>query len=81
MARRHEVLEAIKDHKRKRRGDGPSYRTLLSDLNKRGYQMCLATLRRHVRQLADEGLLENLEESDGRMIVRPSTWLDEEISP
>jgi Fe2+ or Zn2+ uptake regulation protein len=78
MARRHEVLAVIKDHKRKTRGDGPSYRVLLGELKRSGYKMCLATVRRHVRQLVDDGLLEDPEENGGRIIVTRSAWLDEQ---
>lgn len=77
MARRHEVLEVIKDHKRKTRGDGPSYRVLLADLHVRKYTMCLATLRRHVKQLVADDLLEDPETNGGRIIVTRSAWLDE----
>lgn len=82
MARRHEVLAVIKDHKRTTRGDGPSYRVLLGELHKAKYQMCLATLRRHVEALVDEGYLEDPKLNGGRIIVIRSEWLDgqEEIS-
>ncbi len=78
MARRHEVLTVIKDHKRKTRGDGPSYRVLLNELHKLKYQMCLATLRRHVDQLVDDGYIEDPRTNGGRIIVTRSAWLDEQ---
>jgi len=78
LARRHEVLSVIKDHKRKTRGDGPSYRVLLSELHKLKYKMCLATVRRHVAQLVDEGYIEDPETNGGRIIVTRSAWFDEQ---
>lgn len=78
MARRHEVLLVIKDHKRRTRGDGPSYRQLLSELKAAGYKMCLATVRRHVRDLVDDCLLEDPESNGGRIIVVKSLWSDKQ---
>lgn len=78
MARRHEILQVIKDHKRKSRGDGPSYRVLLGELHQRKYKMCLSTLRRHIAQLVDDGLLDDPEANGGRIIVTRSAWLDEQ---
>jgi hypothetical protein len=78
VARRDEILEVIKDHKRKSKGDGPSYRTLLGDLHKRKYEMCLTTLRRHIKELEHEGKLEDTKKTGGRLILPKSVWLPED---
>lgn len=76
MARRHEVLKIIKSHKSKTRGDGPSYRKLLQEMEEVGIKMCLSTLRGHIRDLVDDGLLEDPRDNNGRLIIPRSVWLE-----
>jgi repressor of nif and glnA expression len=72
VARRHEILEVMIDCKKDYIGDGPSYRELLAELNRRGFKMCLSVLRVHIDKLEYDGLIEK---KDGRFIVVGSSWV------